>query len=211
MKMRIGICEDDSFTLATLEAALKHEGVDVLFAAKTAPEALEKFAKNKPHAMLIDLHLGDGPNGLELAREIRKRNLEIGITFLSSFESPKLLDKMKLGMPAGSQFLKKDSISNVSELISALQRSLRAKNSTGSSGGLVSSLTARQLEVLECIAAGESNQEIAKRLGVTQKSVEALLSRIAKQLQIAGTQSTNQRVQMTKAYIRAIGGVKERN
>lgn len=211
MKLSVGLCEDDSFTLATLEAALKHEGVEVLFAAKTAPEALEKFAKSKPHAMLIDLHLGDGPNGLELAREIRQRSLETGITFLSSFESPKLLDKMKLGMPAGSQFLKKDSISNVSELISALQRSLRAKSSTGSPGGLVSSLTTRQLEVLECIAAGESNQEIAKRFRVTQKSVEALVSRIAKQLQIAGTQSTNQRVQMTKAYIRAIGGVKERS
>lgn len=209
MKLSVGVCEDDSFTLATLAAALKHEGVEVLFEAQTAAEALEQFAKKQPHAMLIDLHLGDGPNGLELAREIRKRNPAIGITFLSSFESPKLLDKMKLGMPAGSQFLKKDSISNVTELISAAQKSLRAKSSSISSEGLVSNLTSRQLEVLELIANGESNQEIARRLGVTQKSVEALLTRIAKQLQISGAQSTNQRVQMTKAYIRAIGGLKE--
>lgn len=209
MKMRVGICEDDSFTRSTLEAALRFEGVEVVFAAGSAAEAMSSHSKSKPHAMLIDLHLGDGPNGLELARELRKTDLALGIVFLSSLESPKLLDKMRLGMPSRAQFIKKDSIANVGELVSALQRSLRGKGSSNTSQGLVSELTNRQLEVLEMVAKGQSNQEIAEQLGVSQKGVEAVVSRIAKQLQINSVQSSNQRVQMAKAYIRAIGGVRD--
>jgi DNA-binding NarL/FixJ family response regulator len=63
--------------------------------------------------------------------------------------------------------------------------------------------------VLELVANGKSNQEIAQLLGVTAKSIEALVTRIAKHLEIAGAQSSNQRVQMAKAYIRAIGGIRD--
>jgi DNA-binding NarL/FixJ family response regulator len=209
MKLKLGICEDDSFTRSTLEAALRFEGLEVLFSAGSAAEAQKFFLKNPPHAMLIDLHLGQGPNGLELARELRKQKLNLGIVFLSSLESPKLLDRMRLGLPSGAQFLKKEAISNVAELVSALQKSLKIGGAATPSSGLVSELTPRQLEVLELVANGKSNQEIAQLLGVTGKSIEALVTRIAKHLEIAGAQSSNQRVQMAKAYIRAIGGIRD--
>jgi DNA-binding NarL/FixJ family response regulator len=209
MQMQIGICEDDSFTRSTLEAALRFEGLEVAFSVGSAAQAQKAFAKHSPHAMLIDLHLGEGPNGLELARELRKQKLNLGIVFLSSFESPKLLDRMRLGLPSGAQFLKKEAISNVAELVSALQKSLKVGGATNIAGGLVSDLTPRQLEVLELVAGGKSNQEIAQLLGVTGKSIEALVTRIAKHLEISGEQSSNQRVQMAKAYIRAIGGIRD--
>jgi len=206
MKLRVGICEDDPFTLATLTASLSFEQVEVVISTADPNEVLEQFGKLIPVAMLIDLHLGDGPTGLDLARSIRARHPEMGIVFLTSFESPRLLDKHFSGFPTGSQYLNKKDISSVQQILHAIQKSIAADRKSpqlGSQG--VAKLTNRQIEVLKLIADGYTNNEIATRLGLNAKTVEGINLRIAKSLNLAQNQNTNQRIQMAKAYLRSIG------
>lgn len=208
MKLRVGICEDDPFTLATLSASISFEEIEVVFAAPNAKSALEEFDKLKPASVLIDLHLGDGPTGLDLAKSLRAKAPEVGIVFLTSFESPKLLDKDFQGLPSGSQYLNKRKIESVNEILQAIQRSIAKdrKSALMETEG-IADLTPRQLEVLELVAQGATNQEIAKNLFLTPKAVEAILLRVSKKLSLRTDQNLNQRIQMAKAYLRAIGRV----
>lgn len=208
MKLRVGICEDDPFTLATLTASLESEDVEVVFAAANAKLALDGFEKHQPISVVIDLHLGDGPTGLDLSRSLRAQNPSVGIVYLTSFESPKLLDKDFSGLPSGAQYLNKRSISSVNEILQAIQRSI-AKDRKSSQVNMegIAELTARQLEVLELVAKGDTNQEIASKLFLTPKAVEATLLRVSKKLSLRTDQNLNQRIQMAKAYLRAIGRV----
>lgn len=208
MKLRVGICEDDPFTLATLSASISFEEIEVVFAASNAKSALEEFEKQKPASVLIDLHLGDGPTGLDLAKSLRAKAPEVGIVFLTSFESPKLLDKDFSGLPSGSQYLNKRKIESVNEILQAIQRSIAKdrKSALMETEG-IAELTPRQLEVLELVAQGATNQEIAKNLFLTPKAVEAILLRVSKKLSLRTDQNLNQRIQMAKAYLRAIGRI----
>mgnify|MGYP000459165123 CR=1 FL=1 len=206
MKMRIGICEDDPFTLATLDASLVAKEVEVVFAETSAPNALEKFSELTPHAVLIDLHLGSGPTGLDLAKSLRGISPSVGLVFLTSFESPRLLDRSFEELPAGSQYLNKQELASVDQILHALQNSVsKNRKSTFVESSDVAGLTNRQLEVLEMIANGKSNQQIAKQLALSAKAVEGISLRIAKRLGTKNDQSGNQRIQMAKAYLRSIG------
>ena len=204
--MKLGICEDDPFTLSTLSASLTAEGVEVVFAENNAADALNQFEKTSPNAVIIDLHLGEGPTGLDLSRQMRAKNPSVGIVYLTSFESPKLLDKSFIGFPSGAQYLNKREIGSIQEILSAVQLAIsKNRSSSELKPSNLAALTARQLEVLEHLADGWTNQEIAKKLQLSPKTVEGTVLRIAKRLNLQADPNTNQRIQMAKAYLRGIG------
>lgn len=210
MKLRVGICEDDPFTRSTLEASLAHSDVDVCFATGSTADAIAGVASHHPHAVLIDMHLGKGPTGLDLARALRRTNPSIGLVFLTSFESPRLLVTGRADLPAGSQYLVKREIESVNQILAAVQESLKRKiNSSRRDSGLTASLTERQLEVLRLVAQGKTNLDIAESLHIELKTVEGAVMRIAKNLGIESRQTTNQRVQMARAFLKASGELRE--
>lgn len=206
VKLKIGICEDDPLTLATLAAAIAFKGVDVVFSCSNPGQALLEFGRSRPHVALIDLHLGEGPTGLDLARAFRRIAPEVGIVFLTSFESPLLLEKNYAGVPSGSQYLKKKDVASVEVLLDAAQRSIaKERKSSVPDDGTLAKLTKHQLDVLEHLAAGATNAEIASRLGLDPKSIEGVIRRIAARLGLRTDQNKNQRIQMARAYLRAVG------
>jgi len=68
-------------------------------------------------------------------------------------------------------------------------------------------LTLRQRETLEMVSQGMSNSEIARIHFVTEKSVEQMISRIARTLKIAPNQSSNMRVLLTLAFLTGLDAV----
>jgi two-component system, NarL family, nitrate/nitrite response regulator NarL len=206
VKLRLGICEDDPFTLSTLSAAISFRDVEVVFAEAQATRAIAGFREHRPHAMLIDLHLGNGPTGLDLARQVRKVSPEVGIVFLTSFESPKLIEKSFAGMPSGSQYLNKRDVSSIDQILRALQLAIKKDRKTSEpEAGDLNSLTEHQLEVLGLVAMGLTNAQIAKKLELDSKSIEGVIRRISERLQLRDSQNKNQRIQMARAYLRGSG------
>lgn len=209
MKLSVGICEDDGFTRSTLAAALSFRDVNVLFAEASPADALKLCSTNQPHAMLIDLNLGRGPSGLDLARALRKRIPEIGIVFLTSYESPRLLERDKFGLPSGSQYLQKKSTTSMDQILSAVQLSIaKDRQSNIPISGKLNRLTNHQLQVLERVAHGLPNSDIATELGISQKTLEGVIRRIVKALELS-PQNSNQRVQMARAFLGAVGWEKD--
>lgn len=202
---QIVVLEDDSFTRATLVTALKAEGFEV-FPAASAAEALEH---SDADAALLDLHLGAGPNGVDVGVELRRKNPSIGLVFLTSFEDPRLMKASLDELPAGSSYLVKRQVFETEQLSLALRASMRASEGGKTISSIppqFSKLTSVQLETLRLIARGLSNSEIARQRDVSEKSIEQTIARIAKALGLPANATQNNRVNIARVYFRLTGG-----
>ena len=84
------LVEDDNLVRSALAAGLTHHGFDVT-AVGDARAAMNSFATTPPEVAVLDLHLGAGPTGLDLAVGMRERSPDLGLVLLTSFSDPHLL------------------------------------------------------------------------------------------------------------------------
>ena len=208
MSFRVAVVEDDSLTRLAICAALASRGMQVVFEAASASEALDHSTRISIDVAVLDLHLGQGPTGLDVAREFRRKTPSVGIVFLTSFDDPRLLDANLPSLPGGAQYLTKSSITSIDALMTAVELAHTGKGKTASPGAKteLGKLTSIQVETLRYLAEGLSNAEIAKKRFVTERSVEVAISRIAKALGLSPDATRNQRVHMAKVYFRSSGG-----
>lgn len=210
--MRVALVEDDAFTRLTLASSLRVQGIQVVIDTGSASEALKEFSEARPHVALLDLHLGKGPTGIDLANAFRYLSPQIGLVFLTSFEEPRLLNPSLPPLPFRSVYLNKSKINDIWTILEALKASVSKDAKLPSTPrGLESPIAALsdvQLETLRLMAQGLSNAEIAKRRTVTEKSVELAISRLAKTLGVEKDSTINQRVHMANVYFRALGQMK---
>ena len=209
LAMRVLVIEDDSFTRSTLVGALAHLGVTVSFSTGSAGEGLDFVKKSRIDAALLDLDLGAGPTGIDVAHALRRDMPEVGIVVLSSFADPRLTGRNLPDLPPGAIYVEKRTIGDTSLLLELLAQSVapRGKRSTGKSVERSSDrLTDVQVEIMRFVALGLSNAEIAKRRFTSVKAAENSISRLAKQLGFANDPEQNQRVLITREYVRRTGG-----
>jgi two-component system nitrate/nitrite response regulator NarL len=211
VSIRSVIVEDDDFTRLMIANSLVSQSVEVLASCSGAVEALEQINTLKPNLIVLDLHLGIGPTGLDIATEVRRSSPKMGILFLTSYEDPRVLDPNLPELPFGSVYLNKRKVSEINVLMDAIKTAVDHKSWRSSGPGVakstnsISSLSNSQLETLRLMAQGMSNSEIAKRRFVTEKSVETSISRLAKSMGLKSDPSINQRVHLAKVYFRALG------
>jgi DNA-binding NarL/FixJ family response regulator len=200
------ILEDDDLTRVSVAAALEAANVTVVARAKTSAEALSLARRFLPAVALLDLHLGRGPSGVDVAHQLRKLSPAIGIVFLTTFADPRLVREHR-PLPEGSQYLVKRDVAGIDHLLSAISASLRGANrrATPKHVGDISQLSDIQLLTLKLLAQGLSNAEIAHRRQVSEKSVEALIRRLAKALNVSQSEKFNQRVQLARRYFESFG------
>jgi len=212
MQPRIAIVEDDALTRLTLASALRSQGMTVVIETASGSQAVKEYDLARPHVALLDLHLGNGPTGIDVALALRAKSPNIGIVFLSSFEDPRLLNPSLPALPFRSVYLTKNQISDIGVLKDALAQSVSkapigpGKNRTTET--LLGNLSDVQLETLRLMAQGLSNAEIARRRSVTEKAVELSIARLSKSLGIHKDSTRNQRVHIANVYFRAIGQIK---
>ena len=209
----IMIVEDDSFTRSTLCAALQSLGLNVIADSGSAKEALVLGRTHMPNVALIDLDLGKGPTGIDLAHALRHIKRDIGIVFLTSYDDPRFLRPNLPPLPVGSQYLVKKSVGDIATVTRSIQNAItsvkqilagsRAQKSDA--GVHVSELTNTQIETLRLVSQGLTNSEIAKQRFITVKSVEQTINRIAKILNLPQDITHNQRVHMARVFFRSSG------
>ena len=205
------VVEDDAFTRVTLAESLRAQGIGVVLATDRATEALDAARERPVHAAFLDLHLGVGPTGVDLALALRRMHPRVGIVLLTSFDDPRLLSPTLPAPPSGTQYVTKRSVGGIEVLVAALRDAIEAAAGRAvderPTGGTtpVHALTDTQIETLRLVAQGLSNAEIARRRGVSPGSVEATITRLARTLEVEPTASRNQRVHMAQVYFRSLG------
>jgi DNA-binding NarL/FixJ family response regulator len=171
--------------------------IEVVGEAASGDEAVELAHKLEPHIILMDIKM-PGLNGIEATREIQQSTPQIVVLVLTMFEDD---DSVFAAMRAGAKgYLLKDS--GGEEVVNAI-RAVASGEAVFGPGvaeriiGFFSvprpaapqrafpELTEREEEVLSLVAQGKSNQEIARQLFVSLKTVRNHVSNILLKLQVA--------------------------
>jgi DNA-binding NarL/FixJ family response regulator len=199
------VIDDDAFTLSMVTGVIASSG----FIAHGESTAAKGFAFTKsghPKVAIIDLDLGEGPTGIDLAYGLRRLDPKIGLILLTSYEDPRLHRPNLPDLPTGTRYLVKQQIANKQILIETLEE---ARNSPlgkiSDADYKLTDFTDVQIETLRLVAKGHSNAEIAKLRFVTEKTVEQTITRLAKQLKIGQSPDVNSRVQLARTYFAKMG------
>ena len=184
----------------TLESA----GFKVTTAANAA-DAKRVHLAIDPDAMVIDIELGPGPDGFDLAAAVLAESPEIAIVFLTNLPDPRLAGKDSKSVPKNAAYLRKSNLVDANELVDALNSVLKNEDASAYRHDLdakrpLAELSAKQLEVLKQISDGLSNQQIADARGTSVRAVEGMVSRIFEALNIDVQDEGNSRVDAVKKF-----------
>lgn len=211
-RTRVMVVEDDAFTRSMIVSALQIQGVDVVSESSSVGFAIKTARLIRPDVAILDLDLGAGPTGIDLAIGLRMSLPKIGIVLLTTFEDPRLLRPSLPDLPAGSIYLTKSKVGEIEVLQKAVAKSISnmnskdAQNVTGKNKSTeMPELTDVQIETMRLIAQGLSNASIAKTRNISEKSVEQAISRLAAILNFSNSKETNQRVMITNYYHKMTG------
>jgi len=197
------LVEDDGFTRSTLAAALERHGIAVSHAVSSAREALA--LPDLPDAAVLDLDLGPGPTGIDLAIALRERASTIGLVLLTSYDDPRLLASDLPLAPRGTRYLRKREVGDVIAVVGAIVGATRSPMAVASTDRV--DLSDAQIDVLRGVAEGLSTAEIAQRRGVSDKAVEKTITQLCSHFGLERMPSHNQRVRLAAEYHALTGQV----
>lgn len=191
--MRVLIIDDHTLFRLGLKDLLERRGIEVE-AVRDGEEGIARAAVFLPDAVLLDLRM-PGVNGLQVLRRLRETGGAMPIAMLTtSADERDLLEALRLGAQG---YLLKDM--DPEALVCALDdivagKTVVAPDLTGvlaravrgdvgrPAHALFESLTTRELEILQHLAAGESNKAIGRALGISDGTVKLHVKAILRKL-----------------------------
>jgi len=209
-QLKLLIVEDDKILLTMMSHALTAEGFNVL-AANDAQSAMQYFDKARPDVVILDIDLGAGPSGIDLANKMRQISGRIAIVFCTSFKDMRFIQGDYLKYPLHTVVLKKADVVNMEKFSNAINEAVELIRENDESRPdqlhekYYKDLTALEIELLTLIAGGHSNKQVAAEKGISLKSCENAIARLAKKLEIPANEQSNQRVLLTRKYMELSG------
>ncbi len=197
MIARVLIADDHDIIREGLKSLLEKKGFDVIAIAKNGREAVEFAIKHNPNLVLMDISMPD-LNGVEATATIKKKAPNTKIIALSMHSTKKHIDNMF--QSGASAYILKESAFN--ELMDAIEQVDKgnyylspsiARRYVDCHGNLFTSndnrprskdISKKEREVLQLVAEGEKNKDIADKMGVSIKTIETHRGNIMKKLNI---------------------------
>lgn len=195
--LRIAVVDDHDIVRQGIVALLERQpGFEVVAQAGTAAEALAAVNRFRPDLVILDVNLPDG-SGIETCRDIRARHPETRVVILTgSADEDTVLTAVVAG--ANGYLLKSSGMREVMHAIDvvsaggslldpvATDRMVRRirRLGEGTAGDPLVGLAARERRILELIADGQTNKEIAAEIKLSEKTVKRSVSVILSKLNL---------------------------
>jgi DNA-binding NarL/FixJ family response regulator len=210
VKRSVLVVEDDSFLRDLLAVALERNGF-VVETAASAADAKRVFNRGDHDAVMLDVSLGPGLNGFDLAQILRSQSPNVAVVFLTDLPDSRFAGKEPGELLPGIVYLRKSRMSDTQSLVVALDSALRGINTDEfrqdqEPDRPLGNLTRKQLAVLGLAARGLTNAQIAAERGVSVKAVEDTIARAAHTLAKGNEEGVNIRVTAVRRYLEATGG-----
>lgn len=210
-KLRVLVVDDEPLVRSLLGEVVKTLGYDVR-AADSAADARKICQSFDADVAIIDVDLGPGPNGFDLAANLRAINSAIAVIFLTNLVEPKLAGRSGKDLPTGYAYLVKSRMGDTAALNEVIKQVSRGKGSDYrddlASLNPLSELSRSQLDVVRLLAQGKSNEEIAESRGTTVRAVRMILVRAFQALGIDEDAGPEKRVQAAIKYLKTVGLIK---
>lgn len=187
--MKLLIVDDDPLVCQSLQLLLgKEKDLEVVNIAANGQEAIELCLQEQPDVILMDIQMPI-MDGIESTKRIKEQWPSVQIMMLTTFQDEK---NIRLALKAGAEgyLLKSTSIENMAQQIRALQTGSVIldvdvlKTITEPDKAALEGLTEREADIVELIAQGLSNKEIAEQLFLSVGTVRNMLSIILDKLEI---------------------------
>jgi DNA-binding NarL/FixJ family response regulator len=186
-KISVLLAEDHQIVREGFRSLLKHErDIDVVGEAENGRQAIALVKKLRPAVVVMDIAM---PllNGLEATRQIRKEFPDTKVIILSAHSDDAYVEQV-IEMGAAGFLLKQASSHNLATAIREVQkgntffspdvskrlrsRDQQSQDREGNFKKNNNRLSSREVEVLQLIAEGKPNKQVAAELGVTFKTVD---------------------------------------
>lgn len=205
---KVLVVEDDALLRSLIASNLMADGF-IVEATDTAAGARKIADDFDPDVALLDIELGNGPTGIDLALVLRKNMPEIALVFLTHIPEPRVVGVDNRKIPKNAAYLAKDRITDPKMLSQAIDAALRGRAGRDFRDDKrdypLAELSRAQLAVLQMVALGMSNSEIAKERETTVRAVENLVKRAFQAAGIDTESGGNPRVNAAREYIRIAG------
>ncbi len=191
-KIRVFLVDDHEVVREGLRHLLESEpDMEVVGEAGTAAEAVERIGEIVPKVAVLDVRLPDG-SGVEVCREVRSRHLEVACLMLTSFSDDEaLFDAIMAGasgyvlkevrgsdlvndirkVAAGHSLIDPFLAERVMERIKGQRQDDRSEH-----------LTPQEQKILDLIAEGMTNRQIAEKMYLSEKTVKNYVSNLLAKL-----------------------------
>ena len=197
--VNILIADDHELVREGIKTRLERRpGWTVCGEADNGRQAVEMAVRLKPRVVVLDIGMAE-LNGIEAARQIRKACPETEVLILTLQESEDLV-REALSAGARGYILKTDAARLLTVAIEALLEGktfftgkvsnlvlegyLDADNAARKDSGARSRLTMRELEVVQLLAEAKTSKEVARKLGVSAKTIEAHRANVMRKLNL---------------------------
>ena len=194
-KIKVLIADDHPVVRKGLQACLaKQDQLRVVGEASDGDEALSKIRETKPDVVLLDIGM-PRMDGLAVTQQLRKEKPDIKVLILSAHNTREYI--FRIIQSGAHGYVSKEA--KPEELLRAIESVYQgepffspeiaraALNQLVNSGGRkepFAQLTTREREVLVLVAEGQSNKEIASKLGIGVRTIETHRERIMRRLDI---------------------------
>ena len=212
--MRIVIAEDSVLLREGLTRLLQEAGHEVVAGVRDGDALLAAVDEHAPDLALVDVRMPPAfdDEGMRAAVRIRESHPSVAVLVLSQHVETR--HAVELASSGGFGYLLKDRVLDVDDFLDAAQRVADGGSaldpevvatllSPAGRKDPLAELTPREREVLGLMAEGRTNAGIAKRLFLTEKTVETHVRSILGKLGLQASDDDHRRVLAALAYLRA--------
>ena len=219
MQIRVAVIDDHPlFREGVAQTIRGGEGLDLVAVGASGDDALRIARELRPDVMLLDIELPGG--GIEAARAIATLQLGTRIIILTASEDE---DHVSTALGAGASGYVLKGISGFDlvrtilavhdgntyitpDLAARMLRNFNKRTTEKKVEKDVCALTPREEDILDCLATGQTNKEIAIRLNIGEKTVKHYMTNIMHKLQVRNRVEAALKARMRAANAAQGGG-----
>jgi DNA-binding NarL/FixJ family response regulator len=212
--MRVVIAEDQVLLRAGLGRLFADGGHDIVASLGDATSLPAAVSTSNPDLVVVDIRMPPTftDEGARAARELKRLHPDLGVLMLSQhIETTHTIDLIPL---AGFGYLLKDRVLEVDDFLSAAERVARGGSALDPhvvatllagrrNDDPLAALTDRERTVLQLMAEGLTNTGIAKRLHLSERTIEAHVRHLLTKLDMPDSENDHRRVHAVLAHLSA--------
>lgn len=194
-KIRIIIIDDDDIVVMSLKMIAEASGIEVVATGTSGEEAIELYKLHKPDILLSDIRM-DGMGGTAAAAQILKEFPGAKILFLTTFSDDEYVtDALKYGVKG---YILKQDFEGIVPAIEAVYKGqsvfggdiigklpdMTKEHSSNDDKFWNKGITEKEFEIIELVADGLSNKEIASKLCLGEGTIRNYFSSILDKLEL---------------------------